>query len=330
MTERNLAKSANVLFLTVVTLAMCANLFVSLISIKNISINIVVNLLGSQMIILVPGLIYYVFITKKCWPFRIYNKIRPVTVLLLIVFTWLILPLATAANVFSQIFTENEVMSISKSVLEMPLILMILIMGIVGPFSEEFVFRGLIYNSLKSRTERYIASGIVSALFFGLMHMNFNQFCYAFVLGVIFALINEILDSTWPSFICHAVVNTQNVLLLYIVEKVMSEISGKSVIDMYDKSMADSMANSLLENKIFMIMFFVVILMFAAFSAVLAAFLFYGIAKVEGKTDRIKMIFSKRADGEKKKLLYIAGYAAALVCIFVMFLLEPLIKFFAK
>ena len=326
MNSRNTVKTANNLFLVTVLISLCVNIFVSLLSVKGISLHIIANLLVSQIIILLPGLIYYVCITKDDAPFKIYKKIKPITVLLLIVFTWLILPLTTAANVFSQIFTKNEVMSISGNVLSLPLGVAVLIIGILGPFSEEFVFRGLIYNSLKNRTKRYIASGIISALYFGLMHMNFNQFCYAFLLGIIFAIINEVLDSTWPSFVCHAVVNTQNVLLLYGMNMVFTKYSGQSVAGYYDEMGNQALTN----NKVIIVIMFVVLLIFSLVTTTLAALLLYGIAHIEGKADRIRLVFNKNILETKEKVVTISGYIAITVCIFVMFVLEPLTKIIKK
>ena len=64
MNENIYAKKANLLFLTVVILALFANLFVSLLSIKDIAIPIVLNLLVSQLIILIPGLIFFLNLSK--------------------------------------------------------------------------------------------------------------------------------------------------------------------------------------------------------------------------------------------------------------------------
>ena len=108
MNENIYAKKANLLFLTVVILALFANLFVSLLSIKDIAIPIVLNLLVSQLIILIPGLIFFLDLSKDGGFPGIYGKIRFVSIPLLIVFTWLVMPLVMAANVFSQIFTKND------------------------------------------------------------------------------------------------------------------------------------------------------------------------------------------------------------------------------
>lgn len=325
MMNNRLAKKANGLFLIVVLLSILANIFVSLLDVKGISLNIVLNLLISQMIIVVPGLIFYLSISKDGSPFKMYKRISSLSVFLLLIFTWLIMPLVTAANVFSQIFTRNEVMSISGAVLDLPVIPMVLIMGIIGPFCEEFVFRGIINNCLLRQSGRFIASGVVSGLFFGLMHMNLNQFCYAFILGIIFAIINDALDSTWPSFICHAIVNTQNVLLLFIADRIMKKASGSSLFDAYNSMAGNNDVATHAGNIAFIIMF-VGLMVIALITTSLAGLLFYGICAIEGKEERFKNIFGKKEKNEDTKVLYPMGIAAISFCIFVMFLLEPIIN----
>ena len=323
--ESKSAKNANLLFLTVVGISLLANIFVSLASIKGVEINIIANLLVSQVIILIPGLIFFITWNKDSTYEKMYKRVRTTTILLLLVFTWLLMPLVTAANAFSQLFTTNEVLNISGEVLDLPLWLMVVIIGIIGPFSEEFVFRGLIYRNLRGRGERYIAASFVSAMFFGLMHMNLNQFCYAFILGVVFSLINEILDSTWPSFICHALINTQNVFMLYIYDKILSATSAGGIAEYYNNSIGVE-GDSSPQMKLVLIIMFVVLLFVALITTSLAILLLYGISALEGKEDRFKMVFRRNSNAEKVKILYFTGYLAISLCVFVIFLLEPLLK----
>lgn len=326
MNDNKYAKKANLLFLTVVLLALLADTFISLLNLKSIKIPIIPNLLLSQLIIIIPGLLLYLNLSKDGKFPKIFGRIRVVSVPLLVVFTWLIMPLVMAANVFSQLFTQNEVMSISGSVLNMPIVPMVLIMGIIGPFCEEFVFRGIINSCLVKSSERHILSGVVSGLFFGLMHMNFNQFCYAFVLGVIFALINDVLESTWPSFICHAVVNTQNVLMLYAMNAFMEMTSGTGLFESYDAIMNEQSAAAAY-SKIMLIIVFAGLLIVSIATLVLAALLFYGICSLEGKKERFKLIFKKINVFPRKRVLYPTGIIGILLCLFVMFLLETVINF---
>lgn len=325
MSNKNTVRTANSLFLALVLISVCAHIFVSILAAKGINIHIVVNLLISQLIILIPGLIYLVCVSKDEISIVNYKKIRPVSVFLLFVVTWLLMPLVTAVNAFSQLFTKNAVMEISGDVLSLPLLPMLLIIGILGPFNEEFVFRGLIYNSLKTRTSRYIASAFVSALFFGLMHLNFNQFCYAFILGIAFAFIDELMDSTWPSFICHAVVNSQNVLMLYIANKIVELGTGYG-LDKYYNDMSPGANAIQAGSKIVLLLMFLILLVVSLVTTALACLLMYGILALEGKEDRVKLIFSKYVKTDKEKVITISGYVAITICVFVIFLLEPVIN----
>ena len=80
------------------------------------------------------------------------------------------------------------------------------------------------YNQLAHYYQGYKRSGttmqamFMSALLFALMHMNFNQAAYAFVIGVLVVLLIEATGSIWSSIIVHIVINSQQVLMLYVLE----------------------------------------------------------------------------------------------------------------
>lgn len=87
--------------------------------------------------------------------------------------------------------------------------------AIVAPVVEEVIFRGLIYT----RLQRVMPSGAavaLSAVIFGLCHGQFVWFCYAFVLGVIFALLVKETRSILPGMLMHLVFNTTNEVLMML------------------------------------------------------------------------------------------------------------------
>ena len=53
-------------------------------------------------------------------------------------------------------------------------------------------------------------AALMSGLIFGLMHLNFNQFSYGFVLGVIFAAVVEASGSIYASMAIHFLINFQS------------------------------------------------------------------------------------------------------------------------
>lgn len=83
--------------------------------------------------------------------------------------------------------------------------LKVLFVVILAPVLEELVFR----KQLLDRTRRYgeKAAAMLSAVTFGLLHMNLYQFFYAFALGLVFAYIYLRTGRLRYTAILHAVIN---------------------------------------------------------------------------------------------------------------------------
>ncbi len=174
----------------------------------------VLNLISGELTLLIPALIY-VALTR--------TSVRGVSerwtlpwgaVPLLVLFAYCILPLISLINLGSMLLGgENAAASLTGTISRLPLWLSLLCISVLPGVVEEFIFRGLLYGTYRKRgTWRAI---LVSALLFGLMHMNLNQFCYAFVMGVIFALLYEATGSLTAPMLVHAVYNGNSVLMIY-------------------------------------------------------------------------------------------------------------------
>ncbi|NLM75975.1 MAG: CPBP family intramembrane metalloprotease [Clostridiaceae bacterium] len=85
-------------------------------------------------------------------------------------------------------------------------IIIILAIVISGPFIEEILFRGLIFNELKNIMPHALAV-IIQALIFGLIHGNLLQMSYAFAFGIIIGFIVIWSHSIWPAVITHISIN---------------------------------------------------------------------------------------------------------------------------
>jgi len=218
------SKKVNWLYLTIVLLhiAIVAGLTVYNLRVGPLSIPIAANLLLSQGIIIVPALLFLCFSKEKWNAVLGFHKIKISTVLMIILFTYLMMPLTTVINAISMLFVDNTVMQISSSVLRMPAPVMILVMGVIGPLSEEVVFRGVIFGGYK-RSGNVFRAVVFSALLFGLMHMNFNQAAYAVFLGIVMAVLREATGSLWGSAVFHMTVNIQNVVMMYISNAIASD-----------------------------------------------------------------------------------------------------------
>lgn len=79
--------------------------------------------------------------------------------------------------------------------------------GIISPLAEELVFRGIVYNELK-RNYRLPLAMLISALLFGLYHMNPVQGGYGFIMGLLLAYLYEYFGSfLWPVLV-HMLANS--------------------------------------------------------------------------------------------------------------------------
>lgn len=192
---------------------------------RPINISITANFILSQAVILTPALLFALFSLKggntgglnSLLGFR---KIKVSTFFMVILFTFLLMPMATAINAISMLFVDNTINAISGDVLEMPFLLMWFLIGIFGPFSEEFVFRGIIFRGYKN-SGPVLWAVFWSALLFGLMHLNFNQAAYAIALGIMFALLVEATGSLWSSAIAHMLFNSEQVCVMYLANRFM-------------------------------------------------------------------------------------------------------------
>ncbi len=87
---------------------------------------------------------------------------------------------------------------------------------LLGPVLEELLYRGVLLQSMRKYNERLAI--FLSALIFGLMHQNYQQFLLGFLLGIPLAVVTLKYDSVIPSIFTHIFVNTSGILSLYLLQ----------------------------------------------------------------------------------------------------------------
>ena len=152
-----------------------------------------------------------------------FHKVKISTLLMIMLCTFLIMPLVTVLNALTMFFTDNAVAALEGDIVSTSFLVMLFMIGIFGPFCEEFVFRGIIFRGYKKSGSVFWAV-FWSALLFGLMHLNFNQAAYAIALGIMFALLVEATGSLWSSMIAHMVFNSWQVCIMYLAEFIPTEL----------------------------------------------------------------------------------------------------------
>jgi len=199
--------------------------------------NHLISLLFNQVILFLPTLLY--IWTRKI-PisdmFR-FRKLKFGTIIALVAFSYLIMPVMHLINLISLLFSKNMIgSSMSTIITKQPLIVSIAAIALIPACLEECVYRGT-FLSTYSKVSR--KRGILlSSLLFGLLHLNFNQFSYAFIMGMIFSLLVEGTDSLFASIIVHFVINGSNAVMLYwsaLAEKVKEGAATENIANTLTK-----------------------------------------------------------------------------------------------
>lgn len=155
------------------------------------------------------------------------NSINICFAIILGISCWLfnsgVLSLIEEAGLFSNQFQYME--DILAPLSSGSIVISIITVGIVAPFAEEFLFRGVIYNTLKKKISiRWTI--VIQAILFGVFHGNLVQGTYAAFLGLVFGYITYKTKSLWPAIIIHMVNN----LVATIAPYVLSESFGGNIV----------------------------------------------------------------------------------------------------
>ena len=100
----------------------------------------------------------------------------------------------------------------------LPIIVQIISSGIAGPILEELIFRGIVYNKLKTFNKKMSAI-ILTSLIFGIIHGNVINMIYAFGVSFMFIYLYEKYKTLKAPIIMHISLNTTVILLLPLIMK---------------------------------------------------------------------------------------------------------------
>lgn len=138
-----------------------------------------------------------------------------------------------------------EGMGIEYSVASSPLpkgtvgfILYLISTAVIPALVEEFACRGIIFGLLKPLGEGFAV--IVSAIIFGIVHGNFEQIPFTFLVGLVLGLIRLKTDSVFIAMAVHGFNNLISVVLSYLGE--MSSVTENEINIFYSLFMAVSLS----------------------------------------------------------------------------------------
>ena len=211
--DRIPVKDANIILLITMSLWLI-NKFV-LYRIPLMTTNIVVKNIVGKILIVAPGLIYLATHHKST--VKVLGIEKPNCFNLLMTFCaalccW---PISGFLNMLSMFFVKNRAEEILSRQISLGFVPTLILTAVLPALTEEFVFRGIMYRSYRKYS--VIGGALISALVFGLMHLNLNQMIYTVFNGIIFALMLEATGSIVTPVSMHFLINSFPILFDFLM-----------------------------------------------------------------------------------------------------------------
>ena len=185
----------------------------------------------SQMIFIFMPVVFYFLITKeKIFDVIKIKKISKKNICILILLAFLIQPVMNFFVVLGELFSRDpsRMQNILNMILGNNLFLAIFSFALIPAVLEEIIFRGIFFFGYR-KTNPITKAIFINSLAFAALHINFQQFFYAFVMGWIFCLIDFSLDSILPSVILHFIFNATQVSKTYLTANAIGINQFKSL-----------------------------------------------------------------------------------------------------
>lgn len=212
-----------------------ALIMVAVMVVGSSAVSVLMQWLGSRQLLLryillyglqfVGPIVLYCASERETRPGEVLRLRRPTgyTLVLAIIFAVTIQPLLMCLSSLSSMVFHNYLNESMVRYTQSPLWMSLLATALLPAVCEEMLCRG-VYLSGCRRLNVYLAAAL-NGIFFGILHMNPQQGIYAAVFGFFCALIAIGADSIWPAITAHFLINSMQLILAYVNEKLGTRAS---------------------------------------------------------------------------------------------------------
>jgi len=190
--------------------------------------------IGMSQIILVflPALYYFFFFRTPIRETFHLNKTKLMNVVLSTLLAISSIPVVMLINVISQFFVKQALGDTLEQITNENFLLALLVIAVFPGIFEELIARGIILSHYKHK--KILMTSTMSGFFFGMMHLNINQFLYAFFLGFLFSIVVHLTGSIFCSMIMHFIINGFNLGLAFLAQsevfQILADMQGANEI----------------------------------------------------------------------------------------------------
>ncbi|MBW6411477.1 CPBP family intramembrane glutamic endopeptidase [Clostridium weizhouense] len=177
--------------------------------------------LNHMVLFILPAILYVLIVKPDIKQTFKLNKLHLKDFFLIIALSVLCQPLVTLFSLITSFFFENDIANFVSEISSTSFIVMLLLMAVMPAITEEITLRGIVQAGYDDKSD--FKTCIVIGLFFGIFHLNGQQFLYAAVLGGILAYLVRITNSIFASMTFHFMINGTSV----VMQKVLTFVNAK-------------------------------------------------------------------------------------------------------
>ncbi|MCL2865919.1 MAG: CPBP family intramembrane metalloprotease [Lachnospiraceae bacterium] len=160
---------------------------------------------------------FYMLITKQNFKQILpWKGLSLKNVLLVVVISFAIIPMISLLSTLLSFVFASVIGDTLDSIHLLPMWMSILVIGVFPSIFEEVWFRGAMYKEYQAKKVPIFKIALVSALFFGFVHGNFQQGIYASVIGFLYAYIVHYTGSILAPMLGHFINNGMSVVMMYL------------------------------------------------------------------------------------------------------------------
>lgn len=164
------------------------------------------------------GLIFIVVKVRRDVTIAEYLGFRSIsvrTVLVVLAISMAFILVSVLVNTGFNRSSESDIMVKAYTTSVWPVLFWVAVV-IIGPFFEELLFRGFLFEGFKQSRIGVVGTIILTSLVWAGFHLQYRLFdiAWIFVLGVIFGIVRHKTGSLWAPMIMHALNNLLAVLLI--------------------------------------------------------------------------------------------------------------------
>jgi uncharacterized protein len=181
-----------------------------------------VLVLSQVIFLIIPTVLYFIITRKSIGSTLRLNKITITDIAIVLAIAFLSQPVASFLSALTNVFFENTVNQVIKQINNIPYITQLVIIALTPAICEEVTMRGIVLSGYDNISGWKAA--VMTGLIFGILHLNPQQFLYAFVLGILFAYLVRITNSIFSSMLCHFMFNGIQVTSAYVMMRLKPEL----------------------------------------------------------------------------------------------------------